>query len=252
MLSFCIEGESGLSREGSDQQEDAGSHPSHIWGCTAADLHSHAQRLLPTIPQLLCLQITGAGGVTLLVWVIDPRPTPLSLILSIWFLPISLHLTHCTTTRGESTPFLCRHDWIIIFVLLSPCSSLIFEGIPHFFWTCTDWNWKTQGWKCSFHLSNPLFFPSFQHQLLIFTAIFFFFHTNMLRYLYLLTSLVEESWKGLCNNIHWSGLTNLLLSPHPDLCTVSVLGLALWGDESRGDWWHCKREGQHFFQVLNK
>ncbi len=133
MLSFCLEGESGFSGEGSDQQEDAGSHPSHIWGCTAADLHPHAQRLLPTIPQLLCLQITGAGGVTLLIWVIDPRLPPLSFSHSRH--PISPQLASIAQLLEEKVLFfLCRHSWItFFFFLLTPFSSFIFEGITHCF-----------------------------------------------------------------------------------------------------------------------
>ncbi len=221
MLFFCLEGESGFSGEGSDQQEDAGSHPSHIWGCTAADLHPHAQRLLSTIPQLLCLQITGAGGVTLLVWVIDPRLPPLSFSHS--HHPISPHLPPLHNySRRKYSFFCCGHDWITLFFifLLTPFSSFIFEGITHCFSVSPEPPQTGTGrhrFENAFFISPPhrhskrMWQP--QYQLLIFTAIFF--HANMLCYFYLLTSLVEESWEGLCNNIHWSGLTNLLLPPDP-------------------------------------
>jgi len=249
MLSFCLEGESGLSREGSDQQEVTGSHPSHIWGCTAADLHPHAQRLLPTIPQLLCLQITGAGGVALLVWVIDPH-----LFLSFSPSHLSPSCSLHNHSRRKYSFFSCHHSRIVIFVFCSVHVPLSFLRESHISSEPAQTETGRHRVENAVFIFPILYFlPSFQHQLLIFIAIFFlFFQANMLHYLYLLTSLVEESWEGLCNNIHWSGMTDLLLSLHPDLSTVSVLWLALWGEGSRGDWWHRKREGQHFFQVLNK
>ncbi len=220
MLFFCLEGESGFSGEGSDQQEDAGSHPSHIWGCTAADLHPHAQRLLPTIPQLLCLQITGAGGVTLLVWVIDPRLPPLSFSLSP---PNFSPFASIAQLLEEKVLFFCVVTiglLFFFFFLLTPFSSFIFEGITHCFSVSPE---PPQTGTGRHRFENAVFIsPPHRHskrmwqpqyQLLIFTAIFV--HANMLCYFYLLTSLVEESWEGLCNNIHWSGLTNLLLPPDP-------------------------------------
>lgn len=49
---FVCLGESGLTCTWSDQQEHAGTFIMHVWRGTAADLHAHAARLLPTIHEL--------------------------------------------------------------------------------------------------------------------------------------------------------------------------------------------------------
>ncbi len=207
---------------------------------------------------LLCLQIAGAGGVTLLGWVRDPRLLPfLSLTLAI---PISPHLPPLHNDRGESTLFLCRHGWItcFFFFLLTtpPFSSFIFEGITHCFSVSPE---PPQTGTGRHRFENAVFIsPPHRHskrmwqpqyQLLIFTAIFV--HANMLCYFYLLTSLVEESWEGLCNNIHWSGLTNLLLPPDPwpVHCLFARIGSLRRGVES---WLAACKERTALFQGVKQ
>ncbi len=149
-------------------------------------------------------------------------PTPSSFFLSLSPPNFSPFASIAQLLEEKVLFFLCGHDWITLFFifLLTPFSSFIFEGITHCFSVSPEPPQTGTGrhrFENAFFISPPhrhskrMWQP--QYQLLIFTAIFF--HTNMLCYFYLLTSLVEESWEGLCNNIHWSGLTNLLLPPDP-------------------------------------
>lgn len=51
-----LTGEPGLPGEGGYQPEPGGAQQPDVRGRSAPDLHTHAQRLLPTFPQLVCLQ----------------------------------------------------------------------------------------------------------------------------------------------------------------------------------------------------
>ncbi len=136
MLSFCLEGESGLSGEGSDQQEDAGSQPSHI---EDAQLQIYTLMHRDSYPRFLNSLSSDhwCRGVTLLVWVIDPRLPPLSFSHS--HHPISPHSLHFSPLLNHSRRkysfilYSCRHGWIKFFFFAYSIFPCHFWGNPSFF-----------------------------------------------------------------------------------------------------------------------
>lgn len=53
---LCFVGQFGFPGEGGHQPEPGRAQQPDVRGGTAPDLHAHAQRLIPTFPQLICLQ----------------------------------------------------------------------------------------------------------------------------------------------------------------------------------------------------
>lgn len=134
------------------------------------------------------------------------------------------------------------------------------------FWTCTDWNWKTQGWRSSHSHSTACDDGNNYWSTRVSLSIVHFFHRCVYEHSlevvlsFYLMSWVDKRQESLCNKTDWSRLSLLriwpvcLLSMTFDLSTVSLL----WDQLSETwDWvvvdgYVCYRRGWKFPSCKKK